>query len=117
MPLQFAEMIVNNVHTSPASAGRVFSHVGARMSVMWHLAADHETVGSAFRDMRTVYEGPATIAQDLTVFNLTPDAVVARQAILDPVAWPVIGPTVVTGPPMNRPPQPPAWWAGALLTD
>jgi ribonuclease Z len=117
VPPAFAEMIVTSVHTSPAMAGKVFDRVGARMSVMWHLAADHDTVGSAFRDMRTQYDGPVTIAQDLTVFNLTADAVVARQAIVDQVPWPVVGPTVVTGPPMNQPPEPPAWWADALLTD
>ena len=117
VPPAFAEMIVNSVHTSPAMAGKVFARVGARMSVMWHLAADHDTVGSAFRDMRTRYDGPVTIAQDLTVFNITADAIVARQAIVDQVPWPVVGPTVVTGPPMNQPPEPPAWWADALLTD
>ena len=117
VPPAFAEMIVNSVHTSPTMAGKVFARVGARMSVMWHLAVDHDTAGSAFRDMRTQYDGPVTIAQDLTVFNLTEDAVVARQAVVDPFPWPVVGPTGVTGPPMNPPPQPPAWWADALLTD
>jgi ribonuclease Z len=117
VPPAFAEMIVNSVHTSPAMAGKVFGRVGARMSVMWHLAVDHETVGSAFRDMRTQYDGPVTIAQDLTVFTITADAVVARQAIVDQAPWPVVGPTGVTGPPMNQPPEPPAWWADALLTD
>jgi ribonuclease Z len=117
VPPAFAEMIVNSVHTSPAMAGKVFARVGARMSVMWHLAVDHETVGSAFRDMRTQYDGPVTIAQDLTVFNITAESIVARQAIVDQVPWPVVGPTVVTGPPMNQPPEPPAWWADALLTD
>jgi ribonuclease Z len=67
--------------------------------------------------MRTQYDGPVTIAQDLAVFNITAEAVVARQAIVDQVPWPVIGPTVVMGPPMNQPPEPPAWWADALLTD
>ncbi|WP_407342117.1 hypothetical protein [Pengzhenrongella phosphoraccumulans] len=66
--------------------------------------------------MRTQYDGPVVIAQDLTVFNLTKDAVVARQASVDPTAWPVLGPTIVTGPPMAPLPQPLAWWADALLT-
>ncbi|WP_395656306.1 guanitoxin biosynthesis MBL fold metallo-hydrolase GntH [Nocardioides sp.] len=117
VPPAFAEQIVNGVHTSPAMAGKIFKLSGARMSVMWHLAVDHDTVGAAYREMRTRYDGPATIAQDLTVFNLTPDAVVVRQAVLDPMPWPVLGPTVVTGPPMAAPPAPPAWWADALLTD
>ena len=60
------------------------------MSVMWHLVVDHDTVGPAYQEMRSQYDGPVTIAQDLTVFNITRNAVVVRQAIIDPVAWPVI---------------------------
>ena len=117
IPPAFAEVIVNGVHTSPTMAGAVFSHAGARMSVMWHLAVDHETVGAAMRDLRTRYDGPVTIAQDLTVFTITPDAVITRQATVDPTAWPVLGPTQISGPPMAAAHQPPAWWGDALLTD
>ncbi|NTW42350.1 MAG: MBL fold metallo-hydrolase [Cellulomonadaceae bacterium] len=117
VPLAFAEQIVNGVHTSPEMVGRVFARVGARMSAMFHFAVDHETVGPAFAEMRTQYDGPVVIAQDLTVFDLTTDAVVVRQASIDPTAWPVLGPTAITGPPMSPLPQPPAWWADALLTE
>ena len=117
IPPAFAEVIVNGVHTSPSMAGVVFARSGARMSVMWHLAVDHETVGAAMRDVRTRYDGPVTIAQDLTVFTLTPEAVITRQAKVDPSAWPVLGPTQVSGPPMSAPQPPPAWWADRLLTD
>ena len=54
-------------------AGKVFARAGARMSVMWHLAVDHEVVGPAYADMRTAYDGPVTIAQDLTVFDISAD--------------------------------------------
>ena len=118
VPLAFAEMIVNGVHTSPAMAGKVFARAGARMSVMWHLAVDHETVGlGVHARCAPATTARSSIAQDLTVFNITKDAIVARQAIIDPFAWPVVGPTVITGPPMNPPPEPPAWWADALITD
>jgi ribonuclease Z len=117
IPRPFAEMIVNGVHTSPSMAGAVFSLTRARMSVMWHLSVDHETVGAAMRDLRTRYDGPVTIAQDLTVFNLTAEAVITRQANVDPSAWPVLGPTHISGPPMSAPHAPPTWWADALLTD
>ncbi len=116
VPPAFAEAVVHGVHTSPTMAGRVFAAAGARMSVMWHLAVDHDTVGAAHREMRAEYDGPVTIAQDLTVFNLTQDAVVVRQAVVDPSPWPVLGPTRVTGPPLHQVPAPPAWWADALLT-
>jgi ribonuclease Z len=117
VPEEQAEMVVNYTHTSPAMAGKVFKRAGARMSVMWHLVVDHDTVGPAYQDMRSHYDGPVTIAQDLTVFNITRNAVVVRQAIINPVAWPVIGTSTVSGPPLSKPHNPPEWWAGALITD
>jgi ribonuclease Z len=117
VPKEQAELVVNYAHTSPAMAGKVFKRAGARMSVMWHLVVDHETVGPAYQDMRSQYDGPVTIAQDLTVFNITRNAVVVRQAIIDPVAWPVIGKSKVSGPPLSKPVAPPGWWAAALITD
>lgn len=117
MPLAVAEMIVDGAHTSPAAAGMVFERAGARMSAMWHLVVDHQTVGPVFEEMRTRHDGPVVIAQDLTVFNVTEEAVVARQRTIDPFHWPVVGPTVETGPPMSDPLPPPAWWADALIVD
>ena len=117
VPVDFAEAVVNGVHTSPAMAGKVFERAGARMSAMWHLAVDHESVGPVYSEMRTQHDGPVVISQDLTVFDITKDAVVARQANIDPAAWPVVGPTNVTGPPESTPDDPPAWWADALITD
>jgi ribonuclease Z len=117
IPPDFAEVIVNGTHTSPAMAGKVFERAGARMSAMFHLAVDHETVGPVFADMRTQHDGPVVISQDLTVFDVTADAVVTRQRTLDPMAWPVVGETRVTGAPMSTPHDPPAWWAEALIAD
>ncbi|HQR80770.1 MAG TPA: MBL fold metallo-hydrolase, partial [Actinomycetota bacterium] len=117
MPLAVAEMIVNDAHTSPAMAGMVFERAGARMSAMWHLVVDHETVGPVFSEMRTGYDGPVVISQDLTVFNVTKESVVVRQAIINPYAWPVVGHSNTQGPPMAAQLPPPAWWADALITD
>jgi ribonuclease Z len=116
-PLALAELIVNGAHTSPAAAGMVFDKAGARMSAMWHLAVDHQTVGPVFSEVRAHHDGPVVISQDLTVFDISADAVVARQRTTDPFAWPIVGPTFVQGPPMSAPLDPPAWWADALLTD
>jgi len=115
VPENLANLIVNGSHTSPTMAGKVFSLAKARMSVMWHFVADHETVGPAFTEMRSGYDGPVVIAQDLTTFMVTKDAVVARQASLNPMAWPVVGQTHVTGPPMSAPHAPPSWWSDALI--
>lgn len=117
MPLPVAEMIVNGAHTSPSMAGLVFERAGARMSAMWHLVVDHDTVGPVYAEMRTKHDGPVVISQDLTVFDITKEAIVVRQRILDPTAWPVVGATNVQGAPESAPHDPPAWWAGALVTD
>jgi ribonuclease Z len=117
VPEKQAELVVNYTHTSPAMAGKVFKKAGARMSVMWHLVVDHDIVGPAYQEMRRQYDGPVTIAQDLTVFNITRDAVVVRQATIDPVAWPVIGKSGVSGPPLAKPVNAPTWWADALIKD
>lgn len=117
MPLPVAEMIVNGAHTSPSMAGLVFERAGARMSAMWHLVVDHDTVGPVYAEMRTKHDGPVVISQDLTVFDITKEAIVVRQRILDPTAWPVVGATNVQGAPESAPHDPPAWWADALVTD
>ncbi len=57
VPVGFAEQVVNGAHTSPTMAGKVFARAGARMSVMWHLAVDHQVVGPAYADMRTPVRG------------------------------------------------------------
>lgn len=110
VPIEFAEQIVNGVHTSPAMAGKIFKASGARMSVMWHFAVDHDTVGPAFKEVCEQYDGPVTIAQDLTVFNVTESAIITRQATLNSVAWPVVGETHISGPPATQPLVPPKLW-------
>jgi ribonuclease Z len=117
MPLEVAALIVDSAHTSAAMVGTVFERAGARMSAIFHLAVDHDTVGPVFAEMRTRYDGPAVICQDLTVFDITAEAVVVRQRTLDPTAWPVVGPTQISGPPLSAPHAPPPWWADALLTE
>ena len=51
------------LHTSPTVVGKVLDRAEPQMSVMRHLAVDHDTVGPAYGDMRTMNHGPVTIAQ------------------------------------------------------
>jgi ribonuclease Z len=117
MPIEVARLIIDSSHTAPAMAGEVFERAGARMSAIFHLAIDHETVPGVWAEMRTRHDGPVVIAQDLTTFDITADAIVVRQRLITPDLWPVVGPTKVTGPPMSAPHNPPAWWAENLLID
>jgi ribonuclease Z len=117
MPLEVAKLVIESSHTAPAMAGEVFERAGARMSAIFHLAVDHETVPGVWAEMRTRHDGPVVITQDLTTFDITADAIVVRQRLIQPDLWPVVGPTTVTGPPMTAPHNPPAWWAEKLLAD
>jgi ribonuclease Z len=51
--------------------------------------------------------------QDLTVFNVTKEAVVARQAQVIDQLPPIAGEQRVDYTPVQ--PQPPDWWADALI--
>jgi len=106
-------VIINSAHTSPRGAGKVFKLVGPRMAGLWHTQFGPATTKPIFEDLRKVYDGPVVQTQDLTVFNITKEAVVARQAQFEPQPYPVPGkPTVEPTP---RPPQEPDWWAQALI--
>jgi ribonuclease Z len=53
-------------------------------------------------------------SQDFTVFNVTADAVVARQAQVNDAPLPVHGPSKAEAQ-LEPTPSPPTWWAEAAL--
>jgi hypothetical protein len=71
-------------------------------------------VDTVFEELGAHYQGPVTVTQDFTVFNVTEAAVVARQAKVNDAAPPVHGPSHSNTAPGSMP-APPAWWADALL--
>jgi ribonuclease Z len=66
-----------------------------------------------FAELGTVYTGPVVQTQDLTVFNSTKDGVVARQAQVIDQLPPNPGRQRMPFTPVA--PEPPAWWADALI--
>jgi len=90
MVLENAMIISNEIHTPPKAAGVVFELAQPKMAVMYHVWVTEETIPTIFDDLRIPYLGPVTLAQDLTVFNLTPDSIVVRQALVDDAPWPIV---------------------------
>ena len=113
MPIERASAILNQAHTSPRGAGKVFDLVKPRMAGLWHTVVTPVGTPLIFEDLRKVYDGPVVQTQDLTVFNVTADAVVARQAQVDPQPRPVPG--TPASEPVPHLPDDPDWWAGALI--
>jgi len=90
MALENAMVVVNEIHTPAKAAGVIFELTQPKMAVMYHTWVTDETITPLFDDLRIPYLGPATLAQDLTVFNITPDSIVVRQALVDYAPWPIV---------------------------
>jgi ribonuclease Z len=113
IPLETAQQITSQAHTIPEQMGKILDLARPRMGALWHLDIT-PGVDAVFEEISTSYTGPVTATQDLTVFNVTRDAVIARQAEVNDAAPPVHGPSQ-TSPELDPQPAPPAWWAEALL--
>jgi ribonuclease Z len=66
-----------------------------------------------FSELSSLYDGPVVQTQDLTVFNVTKEAVVARQARQFDQLPPTPGKQRTVFQPLAVPP--PGWWAEALI--
>jgi ribonuclease Z len=113
MPIERANVILNQAHTSPRGAGKVFELVKPRMAGLWHTVVSPVGTPLIFEDLRKVHDGPVVQTQDLTVFDITTDSVVARQAQVEPQPRPVPG--TPKAEPKAGPPAQPEWWAEALI--
>lgn len=80
LSIERATMALNAAHTAPKAAGKVFGLVKPRIAGLWHtpLLAP-PIIPMIFKELREVYDGPVVQTQDFTVFNITKEAVVARQ--------------------------------------
>lgn len=113
LPLETAIQITRLAHTIPEQMGKIFDMTRPRMGALWHLDVT-PGVDAVFEEMAVSYTGPVVISQDLTVYNVTKEAVTARQAKVNDAPPPVHG-TSKSSPSLDPRPTPPAWWSEALL--
>ena len=113
LSIEQATMTLNAIHTSPKAAGKVFSLVKPRLAGLWHTLLSPQVVPMLFAELSAVYDGPVVQTQDLTVINITKEAVVSRQAKVLEQLPPIPGKQCAAFTPTLIPP--PAWWAEALI--
>jgi ribonuclease Z len=89
------------VHTSPQAAGKLFSLTKPRMAVGYHVWIDWETAPGIIGMIRSVYDGPLSMAKDLMVWNVTRDEILVRKAAYDEDSWTATEP----GDPLPAPGQ------------
>ena len=85
MPLEHAENALGE-HTIPEELGLVFSIAKPGLGIGSHYTLGDAMIDEAFERLRTTYDGPAMLAHDLSVINVTPEQIVARQAKTDLLA-------------------------------
>jgi ribonuclease Z len=113
LSIERATIALTAAHTSPKAAGKVFQLAKPRMAGLWHTLLSPQVIPLVFSELGEVYDGPVVQTQDLTVFNITKEAVVARQAKVSNQLPPIPGVQRVKYTPVR--PTPPAWWAEALI--
>lgn len=113
LSIERATIALNAAHTSPQAAGKVFGLVRPRMAGLWHTLLLPQVIPLVFSELGAVYDGPVVQTQDLTVFNVTKEAVVARQAKVVDELPPIPGEQRVVYTPVET--MPPDWWAEALI--
>lgn len=107
---------ITATHTVPQGAGTVFSLVQPRMAGLWHTFLVPPVVAPILEQVTSVFDGAVVQTQDLTVFNITKEAVVARQAEAVPQAVAVPGEPDFE-PTYDQRPTPPDWWEDAFIHD
>jgi len=113
LSIERATIALNAAHTSPKAAGKVFGLVKPRVAGLYHTLLSPQVIQMVFSELGSVYNGPVVQTQDLTVFNVTKEAVVARQAKQFDQLPPTPGVQRVAFTPVAV--APPDWWAEALI--
>jgi len=80
----------NYIHTPPDAFGKVMAAVKPRHAVGYHFWNHPDIYDETLELVRAVYDGPLTLADDLTVFNVTKDHIEVRETTIDHSSWPVL---------------------------
>jgi ribonuclease Z len=114
LSIERARLALNAAHTSPSGAAKVFDLIKPRMAGLWHTPIlAPEVVPMLMKQIMETYRGAVVQTQDLTVFSITKEAVVARQARVEEALSFIPGEQTKPFTPTAVPP--PAWWAEALM--
>jgi ribonuclease Z len=79
LSIERANIAINAAHTSPKGVDKVFGLVKPRMAGLWLTMISPQITPMIFAELDTIYDGPVVQTQDLTLFNITKESVVARQ--------------------------------------
>jgi ribonuclease Z len=87
-PYKEAYWVTSKIHTPPEAFGKLMSMVKPRMAVAYHYWNHRDVEFDIFEGIRSTYDGPLTLADDLTVINLTKDNIEVREVVINHDSWP-----------------------------
>ena len=82
-----AKIVAWTKHTSPQAAAKVFEATEPHLAVGFHSMIAPGTPQPILDGIRTGYDGPALIAQDFTVINVSASQIVSRMAAFEPAPF------------------------------
>jgi ribonuclease Z len=97
-PPQLAWRACCAFHTSGQAFGKIMSTIKPKQAVAYHFLNEEATRYNLYEAIRETYDGPVSMATDNMVWNITPDGVEERMAVITEDAWSVPG-TARQGPP------------------
>lgn len=95
-PPQLSWRMCCEFHASGPAFGKVMSAIEPRHAVAYH--HQKELSKSVLEGIRQTYQGPLSLAEDLMVWNITPEKITERMAIVPDNANAAAGPTAQKPP-------------------
>ena len=86
-PYKRAYWVTSQIHTPAEGFGKIMSAVKPRMAVAYHYWNHRDIEFEMHEKIRSTYDGPLTMAKDLTVWNVTADHLETRQVSINHEAW------------------------------
>jgi ribonuclease Z len=85
--LALNQEVQDSSHTLQTAFGYILSQTRPRLGVATHFPIDPDLIEPAFRDIRSFYSGPVTIARDLLVINVSKEEIRQRMAVVPDYPW------------------------------
>ena len=80
-PPRQATIVSSYIHTPPSGFGKLMSEVKPRLAVAYHTIRQPELDQQIIEEVRSVYDGPLAIANDLMCWTITQDSIVQREVV------------------------------------
>jgi len=95
-PVGRALNVGTQIHTAPPAFGKVMSEIKPRLAIAYHFFNDFDTAPKVLEGIKSTYDGPLTLANDMMVWNVTKDKITVRDVVYNENVW--------SPPPARKPP-------------